>query len=93
MRIEVGFDGTSEGRVFYSLTASSKKRQSHARLVELIPKIRSMARRQLGEDFVSMSDHGNEVRLLTKVGTSRGSRKFALRELLGWIALCDVGAA
>lgn len=93
MRIDVGFDSVSEGRVFYSLTPASKKRKDYARLVELLPQIRSMARLQLGEDLLSVSDHGKEVRLLTKVGTSRRSNKFALRELLGWIALCDVRPA
>jgi len=93
MRIAVGFDSVSEGRVFYSLTPASKKRQDYDRLVELVPRIQSMARRQLGKDLLSVSDHGNEVRLLTKVGTSRGSHRFALRELLGWIALCDVEPA
>lgn len=89
MRIDVGFDSVSEGRVFYSLTPASKKRKDYARLVELMPRIQSMARRQLGKDFILLVNHGNEVALVTKVGTSRGNRKFALRELLGWITLCD----
>ena len=95
MYINVTFDSAVRGVSWYTLMPQTggKKPAENRRLVALLPRIRKMARRQLGKHFVEVKcDKVMPYALNLKVrgGISRGEKRFELRELLGWIALCAV---
>jgi len=97
MKLRVFTQGAQRGIAEYGIeshtriTNGSPRPKDAARLKVLAPRIRTMAKYQLGRNFKSLTFMHSEVLLLSvKQGTSRGGKRFALRELFGWIALCDV---
>jgi hypothetical protein len=61
------------------------------RMSDLAPRIRQMARAQLGKAFVQLLDHGWFLELRIKQGTSKNPKtKAKLQRLFGWICLFDV---
>ena len=100
MYLRVSADSARRGAMVYTVGACvphSRKtkngwppKKKRARVIAQAPRIEKMARRTLGSSFISLERVPNIGTLFLKVktGTSRGEKRFELRELLGWIALC-----
>lgn len=62
--------------------------ESLAKIESLMPRIKTMAKRVLGDDLKDMrmdSDRG--IHLCVSIGIAKGEKRSAWQELLGWIAL------
>lgn len=97
MEIEVESVGSRRGVTEYALTPKHRPNngwptpRDARRMLALKPRIAKMARRQLGQDLQAVTTLGSDMVLIhVKVGTSRGPKKEALKNLLGWAALCAV---
>lgn len=96
MKIIVYSSGFRRGVSFYGVVPERQGKNGNPypkdskRLWSLRSRIEAMAQRLLGANFVEVEDLRSMLVLCVKVGTSSGPKKFALRELCGWIALCDL---
>ncbi|MES2225194.1 MAG: hypothetical protein V4480_00095 [Patescibacteria group bacterium] len=94
MKIVVEYDGNrkdgSSGYLIRTETWDSPPADNQ-RIQELLPRIRAMAQRQFGDDFVSLDSARiipNALDLRVKSGTTKNNR-FEKRAFFGWVQLFD----
>jgi hypothetical protein len=88
MRALILADGAVNGITAYKILTKEDHVDQWNRLQSLLPRIKAMASRELGEDFIGLDNLGVMLSLNVKAGTSTRKR-FQLRDLLGWITLFD----
>ncbi len=93
MKLRVGFDSAHPSATRYTIEPESKpSREEAGRLLTTLSlRIAQVARRELGDKFISVTSEGKTtLSLAVKARTSSSpDTKFKLRSLIGWIELFD----
>lgn len=95
MKLRIYAEGSRRGTSYYVIEADDREHNKPDRpevgqkIQELGPRIEAMARKHLGDNFISLEFHGGEILFMSvRVGTSQ-KMKFEFRDLCGWVNLFD----